>query len=161
MSSARSGKSNRSKQSLRLWLRLLACENLIEQTVRARLRDNYAVTLPQFDVLSELERAGEALTMSELSNLLMVSNGKVTGVVDRLERDALVKREASSEDRRVHYITLTQRGRAAFKKMANAHETWIAELFGDLNLQEISTLNEGLLKARNSAHKAQTKARAT
>ena len=38
----------RGKQSLRLWLRLLACENLVEQTVRARLRITFDITLPQF-----------------------------------------------------------------------------------------------------------------
>ena len=42
---------SRGKQSLRLWLRLLACENLIEQTVRTRLRVAFDITLPQFDVL--------------------------------------------------------------------------------------------------------------
>ena len=87
---------SRGKQSLRLWLRLLACENLIEQTVRTRLRVAFDITLPQFDVLSELEHAGNALTMSQLSQKLMVSNGNVTGVVDRLERDGLVRRRASS-----------------------------------------------------------------
>ena len=80
----------RAKQSLRLWLRLLACESLVEQTVRTRLRTTFSITLPQFDVLSELERAGDPLTMSQLSQNLMVSNGNVTGVIDRLERDRYV-----------------------------------------------------------------------
>ena len=90
----------RGKQSLRAWLRLLACENLIEQHLRTRLRQDFDITLPQFDVLSELEHAGEQLTMSRLSEKLMVSNGNVTGVVDRLERDEYVIRQASPTDRR-------------------------------------------------------------
>lgn len=140
----------RGKQSLRLWLRLLACENLIEQTVRARLRIAFGITLPQFDVLSELEHAGSALTMSQLSQKLMVSNGNVTGVVDRLERDGHVRRRASAADRRVQYIELTDQGVALFRDMASEHERWIENLFGDLSASEIKTLITGLGKAKDS-----------
>lgn len=146
------GKSpaTRGKQSLRLWLRLLACENLVEQTVRARLRLAFDITLPQFDVLSELEHAGSALTMSQLSRKLMVSNGNVTGVVDRLEREGHVRRRASSTDRRVQYIELTDQGVALFRDIASEHERWIEGLFADLSASEIKTLIAGLGKAKNS-----------
>ena len=143
-------RTTRPKQSLRLWLRLLACESIIEQTVRARLRKNFAVTLPQFDILSELERADEPLTMSQLSQELMVSNGNVTGVIDRLERDSYVRREASATDRRVQYIALTDRGLAAFKEMAQAHEQWITELFADMSTSEIKNLLAVLGQAKKS-----------
>lgn len=140
----------RGKQSLRLWLRLLACENLVEQSVRARLRCEFDVTLPQFDVLSELEYAGAALTMSQLSQKLMVSNGNVTGVVDRLERDGYVQREASPHDRRVQFIALTGTGVAAFQKMAAAHEQWIETLFAGLSGDDIKQLISGLGKAKEA-----------
>jgi DNA-binding MarR family transcriptional regulator len=142
--------TSRGKQSLRLWLRLIACENIIEQSVRARLRTEFDVTLPQFDVLSELEYAGVALTMSQLSQKLMVSNGNVTGVVDRLERDGYVQREASPSDRRVQFIALTDKGVAAFQKMAAAHEQWIETLFAGLSGDEIKQLISGLGKAKES-----------
>jgi len=74
--------SQRSKESIRTWLRLLSCETVIEQRIRSKFRENFSVTLPQFDVLSELEHANETLTMSQLSKELMVSNGNITGVVD-------------------------------------------------------------------------------
>jgi len=142
--------STRGKQSLRLWLRLLACENLVEQTVRARLRTTFDITLPQFDVLSELEHAGDTLTMSQLSQKLMVSNGNVTGVVDRLERAGYVRRVASATDRRVQYIELTDTGIAMFREMALIHEQWIEELFADLSSSDIKTLVSGLGKAKES-----------
>ena len=97
---------HRSKQALRLWLRLLACENTVEQRLRQRLRQTFNVTLPQFDVLAELEHAGKPMTMSALSRDLMVSNGNITGVIDRLVRDGYVQRQASTTDRRVQYISL-------------------------------------------------------
>jgi DNA-binding MarR family transcriptional regulator len=122
----------RSKRSLRIWLRLLSCSTLIEQQVRGRLRDDFGITLPQFDVLAELDAAGEAQTMSALSRRLMVSNGNVTGVIDRPERAGLVARRPSADDRRVHYIALTTRGRRRFATMAEAHEQWIDALLGQL-----------------------------
>lgn len=147
---SRSLHKTRPKQSLRLWLRLLACEGLVEQVVRTRLRTTFAITLPQFDVLSELEHAGDALTMSQLSQNLMVSNGNVTGVVDRLERDGYVRRAASPTDRRVQYIALTDKGISAFKQMAQVHEQWITELFAGLTASDIKTLIASLTKAKES-----------
>ena len=141
---------DRGKQSLRAWLRLLACENLIEQTLRARLRNDFSITLPQFDVLSELEHAGEQLTMSELSEKLMVSNGNVTGVVDRLERDNYVKRQSSPADRRVQHISLEEKGKAKFQEMAQVHEQWVQDLLSDLNLEDLDDLLKILNKTRSS-----------
>jgi DNA-binding MarR family transcriptional regulator len=142
--------TTRGKQSLRLWLRLLACENLVEQYVRTQLRTRFDITLPQFDVLAELENAGEALTMSQLSDKLMVSNGNVTGVVDRLERDGHVRREPSATDRRVQFIALTDRGIESFREMADAHEQWITQLFAQLNTTEIKALLDALERAKVS-----------
>lgn len=142
--------NTRGKQSLRLWLRLLACEKKVEQSIRSKLRDEYGVTLPQFDVLSELERAGEPLTMSQLSDELMVSNGNVTGVVDRLLRDGFVRREASPSDRRVLFIALTPDGEKAFREMAAAHEQWISALFSTLTTTEIRNLLKSMVDLKDS-----------
>src|SRR5271156_7128708 len=73
-----------SKQSLRLWLKLLVCTLIVEKRLRARLDEDFATTLPRFDVLAALERHPSGLRMSALSEFLMVSNGNVTGVVSRL-----------------------------------------------------------------------------
>jgi len=146
------------KQPLRLWLRLLTCANLIEQQVRGRLRDTFAVTLPQFDVLAELDAAGEPQTMTALSNRLMVSNGNVTGVIDRLERAGMVERCASTRDRRVQYIALTASGRMRFTEMAAAHEGWIAELLGGLGDADMGHLVD-LLDATKRTVQAHVAAR--
>ena len=54
-------------QSLRLWLRLLACTNLIETQVRQGLKAGYSTTLPRFDLMAQLDRAEEGLKMGELA----------------------------------------------------------------------------------------------
>jgi len=140
-----------SKEAIRTWLRLLSCEATVEQRVRGLFRSHFSVTLPQFDVLSELEHAGQPLTMSQLSTELMVSNGNVTGVIDRLEKARLVSRSRADHDRRIQYIQLTAKGRKEFNEMASHHERWIEDLFSDLTLNEMSTLQALLLKTRNSA----------
>lgn len=126
---------------LRLWLRLLASTNLIERHLRARFRSEFGVTLPQFDVLSELERAGRPQTMSEVSRGLMVSNGNVTGVVDRLVREGLVRRWTSSDDRRVQLIGLTAKGRRSFSRMASRHASWIGELLAGLPTHDLEHIS--------------------
>ncbi len=140
----------RSKEAVRTWLRLLSCEGSVEQRVRGLFRIHFNVTLPQFDVLSELEHAGQPLTMSQLSTKLMVSNGNVTGVIDRLEKADLVSRSRADHDRRVQFIQLTARGRKEFKEMAIHHERWVDELFSDVTLNDMKNLQKLLLKARKS-----------
>jgi DNA-binding MarR family transcriptional regulator len=142
--------SSRSKESIRTWLRLLSCETVIEQRLRSLFRTNFSVTLPQFDVLSELERSGRKMTMSELSRELMVSNGNVTGVIDRLEKNGFVTRERADHDRRIQYIELTPRGRTEFDDMARHHENWLADLFAGLSLADMAELQQLLLKTRNA-----------
>ncbi len=139
-----------SKDALRTWLRLLSCETVIEQHLRTLLRQNFSVTLPQFDVLSELERAGDPLTMSKLSKELMVSNGNVTGVIDRLEKTEFVKRVRAEHDRRIQFIELTAKGRKEFNRMASRHERWVADLLSGLSMTEMNRLQDLLLKARQS-----------
>lgn len=141
---------SRRKDSLRMWLRLLGCENRIEQRLRSLFRKNFRVTLPQFDVLSELEHASAALTMSELSRELMVSNGNITGVIDRLVNMDLVKRSRPAHDRRIQYIELTPRGSKEFSQMAAQHEQWVAEMFRNLTRDDIRQLQSLLLAARKS-----------
>ena len=121
--------------SLRLWLRLLSCTNLIEARARARLRDEFGTTLPRFDLMAQLERAPEGLKMSELSRRMMVTGGNVTRLTDQLEAEGLVVR-GESADRRVYRVSLTQRGRRAFAAMAKRHEDWIVETFEALSADE-------------------------
>ena len=57
--------------SLRLWLRLLSCTTRIEDTIRQRLREQFGITLPRFDLMAQLEREPEGLAMGEVSRRMM------------------------------------------------------------------------------------------
>jgi DNA-binding MarR family transcriptional regulator len=141
---------------LRLWLRLLTCTTLIEGEVRRRLRDSFDVTLPRFDLMAQLDKAPNGMTLGELSQRMMVSNGNVTGLAERLVEQGLLDRRASPNDRRAQIVSLTPEGRRAFRAMARTHEDWIAELFAGLSHDEIETLMTLLAKAKASARKAVT-----
>ena len=139
---------------LRLWLRLLTCTTLIEGEVRRRLRDEFDVTLPRFDLMAQLDRAPNGMTLGELSQRMMVSNGNVTGLAERLVEQGLLDRRPSPNDRRAQIVSLTAEGRRAFRAMARTHEDWIAEVFAGLDAAEIDQLMNLLAKAKASARKA-------
>ena len=103
---------------MRLWLRLFACKEVIESEVRRRLRDSFNVTLPRFDLMAQLDRTPKGMTLGELSQRMMVSNGNVTGLVERLVEQGLIDRRPSPNDRRAQIVRLTAEGRRAFRAMA-------------------------------------------
>jgi DNA-binding MarR family transcriptional regulator len=142
------------KTELRLWLRLLTCTTLIEGEVRRRLRETFDVTLPRFDLLAQLDRSPNGMTLGELSQRMMVTNGNITGLVDRLEDQGLVKRRPSPHDRRVQYVALTANGRKFFRTMAKANADWVAEFFAELSGDDIEQLMHALAKTKASAGKA-------
>lgn len=143
-----------SKMELRLWLRLLSCTNLISAEIRRRLRTEFDVTLPRFDVLAQLHREPNGLRLGDLSRRMMVTNGNITGLVDRLVEEGLVQRAADPGDRRATTVRLTEAGVAMFRTMAASHETWIHELFGGLTRKHVELLLDDLqaLKSSASAH---------
>ena len=141
-------------QSLRLWLRLLACTNLIETQVRQGLKAGYSTTLPRFDLMAQLDKAPNGMTLGEVSQRMMVSNGNVTGLAERLVERGLLDRRASPNDRRAQIVSLTAEGRRVFRTMARTHEDWIAEIFVGLDAGDIEQLMNLLAKAKTSARKA-------
>ncbi len=142
------------REELRLWLRLLTCTTLIEGDVRRRLRERFDVTLPRFDLMAQLDKAPGGMTLSDLSKRMMVSNGNLTGLVDRLVASGHIVRTVSPTDRRATVISLTDSGRAEFRAMAAEHELWIAGLFDDLTGKDRDDLMRLLAKTKLSARRA-------
>ena len=126
--------------SLRLWLRLPSCTTRVEDKIRQKLRESFDITLPRFDLMAQLERHPDGLTMGELSRRMMVTGGNITTIVDQLEKEKLVAREVGVNDRRSFTVKLTQAGRDAFGDMAIAHEAWVADLFEGLSVNQQTEL---------------------
>ena len=142
--------SDLSKRRLKLWIRLLGVTRSAESSLREYLRLTHATTLPRFDVLAALYRRREGVTMSELSRMLLVSNGNATAVVDRLEADGMVRRTQSDADRRTVFVSLTPEGLAGFEVQARGHEAEVDRLFAGLLAEDIDRLTEILKRMGKS-----------
>ncbi len=136
-------------QSLKLWLRMLSTTVMIENEIRNRLRAEFDITLPRFDLMAQLERHPDGLRMGELSKRMMVTGGNITGITDQLEQEGLVMRVTDKQDRRAYSVKFTPAGRKAFKTMASVHESWVAELFSGLDAEQKSQMI-GLLSSVKS-----------
>ena len=121
------------RQRLRLWLQMLKAVRFVEGSLRDRLRSGYDTTLPRFDVLAALHAEPNGMRMSELSQHLVVSNGNVTGVVDRLVSEGLAERQNLASDRRAFLVRVTDKGRALMDEMTAEHLRWIDEMFDDVS----------------------------
>lgn len=139
------------KPELRLWLRLLRCANLVEGEIRRRLRQDFDTTLPRFDLLSQLDRHRGGLTLTALSNRMMVSNGNLTGLVERLVKDGLIERRPDPDDGRSTRVVLTAAGKKHFDAMTPAHEAWVNAMLAGLNADDIHHLHALLGKLKYSA----------
>lgn len=138
------------KEKLRLWVRLLRASRMIEAELRERLAGQFGTTMPRFDVMAALYRAPEGMLMGDLSRFLLVSNGNVTGIVDRLVSDGLVQRAQRNGDRRTSIVRLTGAGQTSFKKMAAAHERWVGELLAGISKADAQRLTSMLEAFRSN-----------
>jgi DNA-binding MarR family transcriptional regulator len=125
---------------LKLWLRMLATTTHVEAEIRRRLRERFDMSLARFDYMAQLFRYKDGLKMRALSRYLMVTGGNVTALTDELERDGLVVRDASPDDRRAWIVRLTPKGRRGFEAMAQEHEQWVLELFAGIDAKAVQQL---------------------
>lgn len=139
-----------SKRRLKMWIRLLGVTRATERELREFLRVKHQTTLPRFDVLAALYRRRDGATMSELSRMLLVSNGNATTVVDRLENDGLVRRTPSASDRRTVFVALTPEGLRRFEGLATEHEAELSRLFADLSEADLDMLTDILKRMRTT-----------
>jgi DNA-binding MarR family transcriptional regulator len=140
-------------QSLKLWLRMLSCTTRIENEIRSRLRTQFGITLPRFDLMAQLERYPDGLRMGELSKRMMVTGGNVTGITDQLEQEGLVARVPDPKDGRAFSVKLTPAGRSAFDQMAAVHESWVAELLQDISNDDKAQLIDLLSQMKGHLNK--------
>ena len=145
------------RSSVRVWLRLLSCTMAIEKEVQRRFAER-GVTLPRFDVMAALDRNGE-MKMGELSQSLLVSNGNVTQLVQKLVQDGVVELRKPPADRRASIVRLTPEGKQQFDKLARAHQDWIDQMIGDLDFTQRERLYVALGVLKMSIASASAKRR--
>lgn len=140
----------RDQEGLRLWLRLSDCLELVNQEIRNLLRDQFEMTLPRFEVMSALNRVPDGLTMSELSQWLMVTKGNVTGIAERLSEDGYIRRHPTPSDRRSFCVTLTPKGEQLISRMQKAHEALLNSVFETITIEDNDMLMGILARVKES-----------
>lgn len=133
-----------SSEDLRLVLRLAAFNNLIQNELRNRLRLQFDMTAPRYELLAQLSTETQGLKMGELSDRLMVSNGNITAISLQLEKAGLISRATNRQDRRSTFIKMTAKGKKIFAKIEVAYNQWVEELLNQLSKQSKEQLYQRL-----------------
>ena len=89
------------------------------------LRSEVGISQTWFEALLRIERTGGQMTMGELAEQVALTSGGVTRLVDRLLEQRFVERRPCPEDRRVHYVAITEDGRDV---LAHALEVHVRDL---------------------------------
>ena len=151
----RGGSSANPHEAVGAHVRIASCYNLLMREARRSVNDRWSLTLPQFDVLAELARADErGFTFIELSRLLLVTSGNLTGIVDRLEARELVRRQRDAKDGRVVRVKLTGRGRAMTSRMLPKHADDLGEILAFMSRDGLKRLSSLLDEVRHGLMRA-------
>jgi DNA-binding MarR family transcriptional regulator len=125
-------------QRSRVLLAILSSERAIIRAMTASAEAG-GITLQQFSVLGVLSRIGP-VPMNRLSDELRVTPPNITGVVDRLEKKELVRREASPGDRRRKVIRLTAKGAGLYERVRKGYSESLQESLDALAPEEQEAL---------------------
>jgi MarR family transcriptional regulator, 2-MHQ and catechol-resistance regulon repressor len=105
------------------------------------------LTSPQFDVIATLGNTS-GLLMHQLAEKTLVTKGTLTGIVDRLEKKGLVRREVPEHNRRCFLIVLTDAGEALFETVFPNQISHLKASFEQLSAAELAEINQALQKLR-------------
>lgn len=107
------------------------------------------LTPSQFDVIITLGGTS-GMSMGEVARKTLVTKGTLTGIVDRLEKKHLVRREVPESNRRSFIIALTPEGQEIFERLYPTHIAYLKERFDRLDLAELERLGFLLAKLREA-----------
>lgn len=103
----------------------------------------------EYSILRHLYEDGK-MPMVQMANLIMVTPGWITGLIDTMEKNDLVKRIRNTEDRRVIDLAITSAGTDLFMKAKVLHTEYIAKSLGKVEPETLSEIRSLLDVMRNS-----------
>ena len=130
-------------------LNILRTNDLLQNQF-GRLFRRYDLTSSQYNVLRILRGEGKPMPCLEIGERMIQVVPAMTGLIDRLEKQELVRRQRCSEDRRVIYIELTKKATVLLKKMDEPVRKLERKLVGHLTRVELKELSRLLEKTRKS-----------
>ena len=131
-------------EELGAWRGLLRVHSALVKALDAELLAAHALPLTSYEVLINLQAApGRRRRMAELADGVLISRSGLTRLVDRMERDGLLRRERCEDDARGYNAIITDSGRELFRRARRTHLDGVRELFvRKLSAQELRTLAE-------------------
>jgi DNA-binding MarR family transcriptional regulator len=112
------------------WRGMLRVHNALVRELDAELLDKNDLPLSSYDVLIYLQAAPDKrLRMAELADSVLLSRSGVTRLVDRLEREGLIVRDACTSDGRGLFAVLTDKGEEVLARARPAHLAGVRERF--------------------------------
>ncbi len=118
--------------------------------VRAeRLLREHGLTASQYNILRILRGEGKPLPMQEIAGRTVQVVPGITGLTDRLEAAGLVRRERSTEDRRVIFVSITKKGLTILAQLDEPLVAYEKKLVGCLGAAEQRELIRLLEKIRD------------
>lgn len=136
-------------RALRLWFTLVGCFTTVERALRRRVRKEFDMSLPRFDVLTALVTFPDGLSMTELATKLGVSKGNVTGVVRGLREQELVDRTRQRSDRRVLRVVITESGREEWEAIQAVYRGVVEAMLQALPAAEAKGLTTALTELQH------------
>ena len=137
--------SRKKSDSLLAWINI----SRIEAFVQAKLSQSYKkfnLTQPQFEIIALLWVNPEGLSQKEITERLQWTKGNTSGVLVRLMEKEFVSREILQEDKRIHRVILTHKGRNLADKIVPLIESEITTRFDSiLSVRERRILKEILI----------------
>lgn len=123
--------------------------------IEQSLKNQGLPPLSWYDVLIEVHRAGsEGLRQFEISNKTLLPKHNLSRLIDRLEKEKLVRRQTCSEDGRGNLILITEEGTEVLKRMWPVYGSGIHEgIEGSLEPEEVLMLAELLEKLTTGSRK--------
>lgn len=115
---------------------------LLKTKMNKHLED-YGITVPQSMILRILGKSGK-MKISDLSSKMSLSNSTVSGILDRLEKQEIVERTRSEEDRRIVYVSLSPKFEKIHQNFHKQMEEYVKNMIGEGSPDEINTIIEGL-----------------
>jgi DNA-binding MarR family transcriptional regulator len=130
------------------WRRFLRAHSLVTRALESDLLAEQRLPLASYDVLVQLVEAPQRrLRMSELAERVLLSRSGLTRLVDRLEREGLVRREACDSDARGLFTVLTDAGLERLRAASPVHLRGVAQYaVGRLDDAEARTLADLLAR---------------
>ncbi|RMF13365.1 MAG: MarR family transcriptional regulator [Candidatus Dadabacteria bacterium] len=132
------------RRALDLFIKLERAHNAVLAVTQTQIREA-GLTTSQFGVLEALYHLGP-LCQRALADKILKTGGNLTTVIDNLERNGLVRRERSTQDRRFITVHLTDAGRELIARIFPAHAEDVARAFAPLTATEQTTLASLLKK---------------